>query len=264
MHLTYFPKFAELQAALTKIESNLKEDFKISRDENSSSAKINRDELNKTIADFRTELMAAIKAMTDQNNLALEKLNGTLEQKVNALIEKNEKAFKIFYDANTVHLEKIEKQVEEKLKALNDQAKSDNSLIREALVKSFKDFQDAFDKNVKSFNDLQREKFGQLETKQNELVQGTEKKLESIRVTVEEKLEKTLSERLGQSFETVGKQLIEVQKGLGEMQTIATDVGGLKESIEQCQIKRRCWRSSIGIITGTDFSTQPIQCQCAN
>ncbi len=45
----------------------------------------------------------------------------------------------------------------------------------------------------------------------------TNTKLEDIRKTVEEKLEKTLSERLGQSFETVGKQLIEVQKGLGEM-----------------------------------------------
>ncbi len=51
--------------------------------------------------------------------------------------------------------------------------------------------------------------------RQNEMVKSTETKLETIRVTVEEKLEKTLSDRLGQSFETVGKQLIEVQKGLG-------------------------------------------------
>ncbi len=61
------------------------------------------------------------------------------------------------------------------------------------------------------------------------MINNTEKKLESIRITVEEKLEKTLSERLGQSFETVGKQLIEVQKGLGEMQSLAQDVGGLKK-----------------------------------
>jgi DNA recombination protein RmuC len=54
---------------------------------------------------------------------------------------------------------------------------------------------------------------------------------------VEEKLEKTLSERLGQSFETVGKQLIEVQKGLGEMQTIATDVGGLKKVLSNVKLR---------------------------
>ncbi|MEI6691855.1 MAG: DNA recombination protein RmuC [Chlorobium sp.] len=101
----------------------------------------------------------------------------------------------------------------------------------------FKLFQDSFEKNVKSFNDLQREKFDDLSKKQADLVQNTEKKLESIRVTVEEKLEKTLSDRLGQSFETVGKQLIEVQKGLGEMQTLAQDVGGLKKVLSNVKMR---------------------------
>jgi DNA recombination protein RmuC len=94
------------------------------------------------------------------------------------------------------------------------------------------------------FDDLkqeQKELFkgfeNRFEKQQQELVKGTETKLESIRVTVEEKLEKTLSERLGQSFETVGKQLIEVQKGLGEMQTIATDVGGLKKVLSNVKLR---------------------------
>jgi DNA recombination protein RmuC len=69
------------------------------------------------------------------------------------------------------------------------------------MVNAFKGFQETFDNNIKSFNDLQREKFALMETKQNELVKplqtaSTETKLETIRVTVEEKLEKTLSERL--------------------------------------------------------------------
>lgn len=230
-------KVNELQNGLTKIESNLKDDFRINREESSNTAKTNREELNKAITEFRNETAEAIRQLSKQNIEALEKLNSTLEQKVTALIEKTEKSFKDFSDANTTQLEKIEKQVETKLQALTEQAKTDNNLMRDALVKSFKDFQEAFDKNVKSFNDLQREKFGQLETKQNELVQGTEKKLESIRVTVEEKLEKTLSERLGQSFETVGKQLIEVQKGLGEMQTIASDVGGLKKVLSNVKLR---------------------------
>ncbi len=230
-------KLTEIQNGLTKIETNLKEDFRINREENTANAKTNREELNNAITDFRTEIMTAVKTMTEQNNTALEKLNQTLEQKVTALIDKNDTSFKAFTEGNTLQLEKIEKKVEENLKALNEQAKADNTLMREALVNAFKGFQETFDKNVKSFNDLQREKFGQLETKQNELVQGTERKLESIRVTVEEKLEKTLSERLGQSFETVGKQLIEVQKGLGEMQTIATDVGGLKKVLSNVKLR---------------------------
>ncbi len=230
-------KVVELQNSLSKIETNLKEDFRINREENTANAKTNREELNKAIADFRTEIMTAVKTMTEQNNTALEKLNQTLEQKVTALIDKNDKSFKAFTDGNTTQLEKIEKKVEENLKALNEQAKADNNLMREALVNAFKGFQETFDKNVKSFNDLQKEKFELMETKQNELVKGTETKLDIIRATVEEKLEKTLSERLGQSFETVGKQLIEVQKGLGEMQTIATDVGGLKKVLSNVKLR---------------------------
>jgi DNA recombination protein RmuC len=230
-------KVGELQSSLAKIETNLKEDFRINREENTANAKTNREELNKAIADFRTEIMTAVKTMTEQNNTALEKLNQTLEQKVTALIDKNDKSFKAFTDGNTTQLEKIEKKVEENLKALNEQAKADNNLMREALVNAFKGFQETFDKNVKSFNDLQKEKFELMETKQNELVKGTETKLDIIRATVEEKLEKTLSERLGQSFETVGKQLIEVQKGLGEMQTIATDVGGLKKVLSNVKLR---------------------------
>lgn len=230
-------KVNELQNGLTKIENNLKEDFRINREENTANAKTNREELSKAIADFRTEIMTAVKTMTEQNNTALEKLNQTLEQKVTALIDKNDKSFKAFTEGNTLQLEKIEKKVEENLKSLNEQAKADNTLIREALVNAFKGFQETFDKNVKSFNDLQKEKFELMETKQNELVKGTETKLDIIRATVEEKLEKTLSERLGQSFETVGKQLIEVQKGLGEMQTIATDVGGLKKVLSNVKLR---------------------------
>ncbi|MEY4280714.1 MAG: hypothetical protein RLZ39_126, partial [Bacteroidota bacterium] len=74
-----------------------------------------------------------------------------------------------------------------------------------------------------------KNKFIDLTEGQSKLVQQTEKKLEQMRETVDEKLQKTLNERLGQSFEAVGKQLEAVQLGLGEMKTLANDVGGLKK-----------------------------------
>ena len=88
-----------------------------------------------------------------------------------------------------------------------------------------------------SFNQVLREKFGQLEDKQRLLVESTEKKLEGIRETVDEKLQKTLNERLGQSFELVRQQLESVQKGLGEMQTLAQDVGGLKKVLSNVKMR---------------------------
>jgi len=61
-----------------------------------------------------------------------------------------------------------------------------------------------------------------------ELQDGNEKKLEEMRKTVDEKLQTTLEKRLGESFKLVSDQLESVQKGLGEMQSLATGVGDLK------------------------------------
>ncbi|MBR0155258.1 MAG: DNA recombination protein RmuC [Treponema sp.] len=61
--------------------------------------------------------------------------------------------------------------------------------------------------------------------------ESNEKKLDQMRETVDEKLQSTLEKRLTGSFEIVTKQLEAVQKGLGEMQTLANDVGGLKRAL---------------------------------
>jgi DNA recombination protein RmuC len=61
-----------------------------------------------------------------------------------------------------------------------------------------------------------------------ELQDGNEKKLEEMRKTVDEKLQTTLEKRLSESFKLVGDQLESVQKGLGEMQSLANGVGDLK------------------------------------
>lgn len=58
-----------------------------------------------------------------------------------------------------------------------------------------------------------------------------------MRSTVDEKLQKTLNERIGQSFEMVSKQLEHVQKGLGEMQSLAQDVGGLKKVLGNVKMR---------------------------
>jgi len=259
-------KVAELQTSLSKIETSLKDDFRTNREENATIAKDNRTELNDTLKDFKKELADTLKNITEQSQNALKEINTTLADKIELLttkLDENNKTNRETLTSNlkeftleqrtkfdelkkeqtdlttkTVEqLEKISGKVEEKLKTLNEQAIGDATLTREALVKAFKGFGETFDKNIVSFNDLQKEKFGELDKRQNELIKNTETKLESIRVTVEEKLEKTLSERLGQSFETVGKQLIEVQKGLGEMQTIAADVGGLKKVLSNVKLR---------------------------
>jgi DNA recombination protein RmuC len=137
----------------------------------------------------------------------------------------------------TESLTRTGKEQADKLEALISKIEEKNRELRSDIEKAFKVFADGFDKNVKSFNDLQREKFGQLDERQAKLIESTENKLEQMRATVDEKLQKTLNERLGQSFEMVGKQLESVQKGLGEMQTLATDVGGLKKVLSNVKLR---------------------------
>ena len=137
----------------------------------------------------------------------------------------------------TDSLSRTGKEQAEKLEALIVKIEDKNRELRADIEKSFKVFAEGFDRNVKSFNDLQREKFTQLDDRQAKLMESTENKLEQMRATVDEKLQKTLNERLGQSFEMVGKQLESVQKGLGEMQTLATDVGGLKKVLSNVKLR---------------------------
>jgi len=59
------------------------------------------------------------------------------------------------------------------------------------------------------------------------LQEGNEKKLDQMRATVDEKLQATLEQRLGESFKQVADRLEQVHRGLGEMQTLARDVGAL-------------------------------------
>ena len=76
-----------------------------------------------------------------------------------------------------------------------------------------------------------------MDEQQRLLVANTEKRLEEIRLTVDEKLQKTLNDRIGQSFRLVTEQLESVQKGLGEMQTLAQDVGGLKRVLSNVKTR---------------------------
>ena len=97
--------------------------------------------------------------------------------------------------------------------------------------------QDTLHKNLLTGNEMQREKFEAMGKQQEALVKSTEKRLDDMRQMVEEKLQKTLNERIGQSFEIVRSQLENVQKGLGEMKSLAQDVGGLKKVLSNVKTR---------------------------
>jgi DNA recombination protein RmuC len=79
-----------------------------------------------------------------------------------------------------------------------------------------------------------------LEAQLKELQQGNESKLEQMRQTVDEKLHSTLEKRLGESFKLVSERLEAVQRGLGEMKSLADGVGDLKRVLTNVK-ERGTW-----------------------
>jgi DNA recombination protein RmuC len=62
-----------------------------------------------------------------------------------------------------------------------------------------------------------------------ELREENTQQIEKMRATVDEKLQSTLEKRLGESFRIVSERLEQVHHGLGAMQQLASDVGGLQK-----------------------------------
>ncbi len=133
--------------------------------------------------------------------------------------------------------ERIERNFREDFKLNREESRAIAKDNREELIASMNNFQSTFERGIAHFNALQQEKFAALNEQQQQLVANTEKRLEEIRVTVEEKLQRTLNERITQSFRIVNEQLENVQKGLGEMQSLAQDVGGLKRVLSNVKTR---------------------------
>jgi len=69
---------------------------------------------------------------------------------------------------------------------------------------------------------------GIVDLRLQELQKDNAQQIERMRATVDEKLQGTLEKRLGESFKLVSERLEKVHQGLGAMQQLASDVGGLQ------------------------------------
>lgn len=125
-------------------------------------------------------------------------------------------------DQMTYLLEKANKEQVLELYQLNQQTVDRLTELRKELYAALKELRSEMSQNLEKNRDITGQGL-------KEIQDSNEKRLEAMRQTVEEKLEKTLHSRLQTSFATVSKQLESVNKGLGEMQTVARDVGNLSK-----------------------------------
>ncbi|MGM9528783.1 MAG: DNA recombination protein RmuC [Phascolarctobacterium sp.] len=127
----------------------------------------------------------------------------------------------------------VRKELEQQLFALKQDLGFTVQGLGNSNMQSIAQLSQLLKDNQKMAMDAQRLQLEQMEksmrTKQENMLFIIKEQLEEIRGTVDEKLQTTLEKRITESFKTVSSQLEQVYKGLGEMQSLAQDVGGLKK-----------------------------------
>lgn len=200
---------------LKDTETNLKGEFATNRKENSDNAKGLREEVTNQLNTFTKTFSEQLTALT------------------NSVGEK----FIAFQTSIDINNKDSRKELKDNLEAFKTDLNNALKDFKDNLRNNFSDFNKQQEiqnvANTEKLNELKKT----LETSIKNLQDGNEKKLEEMRNTVDEKLQKTLETRLTQSFELVSKNLESVQKGLGEMQSLAVGVGDLKKVLSNVRTR---------------------------
>lgn len=123
-------------------------------------------------------------------------------------------------------LNEININLNSSINSLRNQSNIDSKMNRDELSSSFEKISTNLEKQLNIIN-----------TTQNNLIISTEKKLDIMRDTVDEKLQKTLENRISKSFEFVSKRLEFVHKGIGEMNTLAVSINDLRKILSNVKTR---------------------------
>ena len=207
-----------------EVRNNLNEQFKLNRGESTDNAQKLREEFLNT---YRTATDTAMRTMSEMRKSQQEGLE-SVEKRVQSLTESNENRFDKLHDAiekqmlatqsgNQVSIEKMQKAITTTVSEMKLSQQEQLQAVEERM------------RLLTEQNDKRMETLRETVNQQMQSLQeNNEKKLDQMRETVNEKLHKTLETRLGESFKLVSERLEAVQRGLGDMQHLATGVGDLK------------------------------------
>jgi DNA recombination protein RmuC len=213
------------------------------RDEVARSATATRQELTQGLAAFQSTLLAQqgdvartqneqIDSFRTQLAATQQHLADTLRQTTTALAEQAS-------GARTAQDATLGRSAEQQANALQRFSETLNEQLR-ALAQS----------NDQRMTEVRVS----VEQKLAAIQADNEKKLEQIRGTVDEKLHATLEQRLGESFKQVAERLEQVHRGLGEMQTLARDVGSLSRVLNNVKTRGTLGEVQLGALLEQVFA----------
>ena len=175
------------------------------------------------------KLDSQLKLLQESNNSLFSKL----EIKFNSLeteMEVLKSSFKETNEMINTKLQDLLKNNFESTSTLQEKLSSEIKQFNEQVKLTLKEFNESING---SFDKLNKNVFDNLKDIRTE----NEKKLDEINKVVNEKLENTLNERLKQSFNNVIEQIGGVNKAIGEIKGLASDVGSLKTVLTNVKTK---------------------------
>jgi DNA recombination protein RmuC len=179
---------------------------------------------------LREELDSKLNRIRDSLGTALNENKDSVTMILSENKDSQHKALTAFSRATGENLNKIMIDVNEQLRISNESQNAKLTNLSERTGKSMIEIRNKLDERL---DKIQTEMKSSLVT----LRESNEKKLDEMRQTVDEKLEKTLETRLQKSFETVSTQLESVNKGLGEMRSVAESVGSLNKVLSNTKTR---------------------------
>ena len=126
--------------------------------------------------------------------------------------------------------ERSERMLREEMARSREEGANTAKVQREELTKSLE--------SVRSIVDLRLK----------QLQEDNAKQIDKMRATVDEKLQGTLEKRLGESFKLVSDRLEQVHQGLGAMQQLASDVGGLQRVLTNVKTRGGWSEWQLGVL----------------
>src|SRR5438309_3437228 len=135
----------------------------------------------------------------------------------------------------------LEEEVVRRLEAIDRVLRDEFSRNREEAGTAAKSQREELGKSLEGVRAI-------VDVRLKELQQDNAKQIDKMRATVDEKLQGTLEKRLGESFKLVSDRLEQVHKGLGAMQQLASDVGGLQRVLTNVKTRGGWSEWQLGVL----------------
>ncbi len=242
---------AKVEGVQLRVEELLRTELKANREELSVAVRGTRDELGTRLSEFQKASVESLRISQDTQRAQLD----TFASQLNSSSTRNDERLESIRKSLDDRLQGIQRDSATNLEGirntLNDKLTSSAQSTRDELGARFTEFKrsmseslklsqdgqkiglDAFAEQLKTLTAMSDKKLEAIRESVEGKLQSIQKdnatKLEEMRLTVDEKLHSTLEKRLGDAFAQVSERLDQVSKGLGEMRTLAADVGSLQK-----------------------------------